>query len=258
MQRARRLASTAVVAVMAVTGLSACRSEPGVAAYVGETKIMESKVEALYADAETKLADAVTKARAAQQANPDPNQQPVPDDVKLGLTPGDVLEALVGVEVLSTIAEQRNVQPTEVPVAQIAQQVGLPPEIEYLAVFAKYQGYLSALSATAKPVELTEAQKRDVYTRLRSAGGSAAEMSYEDFTTTVLTAESTKLLQQSYGLRADLSDAAQKLDATVNPRYGTQELPLLPIPTQLGGTVTLVGLPFGSRADVSPVVVDQS
>ena len=48
MQRVRRLASVAVVATLAVTGLSACRSAPDVAVYFGSTaQISVAEVERL-------------------------------------------------------------------------------------------------------------------------------------------------------------------------------------------------------------------
>jgi hypothetical protein len=256
MQRARRLASTAVVAVLAVAGLSACRTEPGIAAYVGSTTISEKTVQDMYADAETKLDAYIDTLRAERQKNPDPSQQPIPDVVDLGLTPGNVVQALVGVQVLKGIAAERKVQPTATPAAQVAQQLGLPPETKYVAVFAEYQGYLNALLATATPAQLTEADQREVYKRLTAANGSAEPVTFEQFTSEILTPENTQVLQRSYGLRNDLKAAADKADITFNPRYGVQELPMLPVPTQQGGSVSLVGLPLGG--DSTPAVTDLS
>ncbi len=257
MQRARRLASTAVVAVLAVSGLSACRSEPGVAAYVGGTTISEARVQQIYDDAETKLAAGLERLRAERAKNPDPTLQPIPDAVQLKLKPENVLQALVGLQVLRGVAQERKVQPTETPAAQVAQQLGLPADVEYVTVYAEYQGYLNALLGAAKPVQLTDPQLREVFQRLRSAGDAGdAGLTYEQFTQEILTPQNSQVLQQSYGLRNDLKDAAQKADIKFNPRYGAQELPLLPVPTEQGGSVSLVSLPFGAQADSSPAVVD--
>ena len=59
MQRARRLASMVVVASLTVAGLSACRTEPSVAAYVGDSgRVTEKRVQQVWDDAQTALTDA--------------------------------------------------------------------------------------------------------------------------------------------------------------------------------------------------------
>jgi hypothetical protein len=256
MQRARRLASTAVVAVLAVSGLSACRAEPDVAAYIGRTTITQARVEGVYADAERKLAIAVEQVRAQQSAAPDPNAQPVPEKVELQIKRKDVLEALIGAGVLRDIAKARNVQPTEIPAAQVAQSVGLPEDAEYVKIYSEYRSYLAALSAVAKPIDVTEADMRQVYDRFRAGGGlGETPVPFEEFSTN-LTAEDKQVLQKSIGLRNELKADVEKLDTTINPRYGVRELPLLPVSTQSGASVVLVGLPFGGGSDDGPAVTD--
>jgi hypothetical protein len=257
MQRARRLASTAVVAVLAVSGLSACRNEPGVAAYVGGRTISDQTVQDIHADARRALEVYLDTLRAEREKTPDPNQQPIPDTVELKLTPQNILQALVGVQVLKGVVQDRKLQPTAVPPEQLAQQFGLPPTAKYMAVLAEYQGYLTALLTAAKPVELTEPDLRAVYGRLRS-GSDAGQgaISYEQFTTEILTPENTDVLKRSYGLRNDLKSIAEKADVTFNPRYGASALPLLPVPSDQGGSYSLVDLPFDEGAGVDPVVVD--
>ncbi len=257
MQRARRLASTAVVAVLAVTGLSACRAEPGVAAYVSGSTISEKSVKEIWLDAKGKLDKGVTELRAERERNPDPAQQPIPEVVELKLTQGDVLEAMLGVRLLKDITAERKVQPAgAVDPAQMAAQYGLPADTKYIGLLAEYQGYLNSLVATAKPAELTEAQNRDVYERLTTANGAENPISFEEFKRQVLTPENTAILQRTYGLRADLESSTDKANITVNPRYGPGELPLLPLPTEQGGSVSLVSLPFDT--DASSPVADRS
>ena len=56
MQRARRLASVAVVATLAVSGLAACRSQPDVAVYFGDTSaITVAEVQRIYNDVKSRL-----------------------------------------------------------------------------------------------------------------------------------------------------------------------------------------------------------
>ncbi|HET9516196.1 MAG TPA: hypothetical protein VFO77_00570 [Actinoplanes sp.] len=256
MQRARRLASTAVVAVLAVSGLSACRTDPGVAAYVGSSTISEQTVQEIFADAQAKVDAQLDQARAAQRANPDPAQQPVPDEVKLGLTRANVVQTLVGVRVFKSIAEQRKVQPTAVQPAQVAEQFGLPPGARYVEAFAEYQGYLNALLDSARSATLTDAEQREVFRRFSSVNGPGDAMTYEQFQNELLTPENRQVLERTYGLRQDLRAATDKADIRVNPRYGVQELPLLPVPTREGGQLSLVGLPVSG--DSAPVVTDLS
>ncbi|HCT81584.1 MAG TPA: hypothetical protein DGT23_34420, partial [Micromonosporaceae bacterium] len=83
------------VGALAVAGLAGCRSEPGVAAYVGDTTITEDRVTQVYDDAQAKLDEAVRR-RADEQAaaagQPAPTALP---EVKLPITRKDVLSALV-------------------------------------------------------------------------------------------------------------------------------------------------------------------
>src|SRR5690242_8237679 len=99
MQRARRFASMAVVTSLALAGLTACRSGPAVAAYVGDTRITEDRVEQIWADA-----------RAVVAASP-----PVVDPATgaerkatLPITRADVVEVLVGRELLDRVAAEQN------------------------------------------------------------------------------------------------------------------------------------------------------
>ena len=71
MQRARRLASVAVIATLGVTGLSACRSAPDVAVYFGSaSEISVAEVQRVFDDARTKF-DAAKAGQPAPQAAPD-------------------------------------------------------------------------------------------------------------------------------------------------------------------------------------------
>ena len=254
MQRARRLASIAVVALTAAGGLSACRSEPDVAAYIGKSTITQARVDAVYADAERKLGTAVDDVRAQQSANPDPSAQPVPDEVKLPITRADVLTALVGSDVLGEIGKKRNVQPAEVQTAAVAQQLGLPADAEYVGIYAKYRGYLSALLNGAPAGQISNADLRQVYDRFKAGGGLGPNpVNYEDFSTQ-LQPQDRDALARTVGLRDQLRTQTEDLNLSVNPRYGVDELPLLPVDVQGGKSVNLIGLPLISG---DPAVVDR-
>src|SRR4051794_36545236 len=91
MRRARRLVSVAVAASLAVTGLSACRSAPAMAAYVDDVQITETRAQAVY--------DEVHNAILAA------GKQSGLTDV----TRADVVSMLVGAELLPGLAKQHGV-----------------------------------------------------------------------------------------------------------------------------------------------------
>src|SRR4051794_33905678 len=87
---ARRLAPSAVVASLAVARVSACRSEPSVAAYLGNDRIAESRVQDVWDEANDAVAAAGVQAGQAGQPG---EAAPTP------ITRADVVRALVGVGV---------------------------------------------------------------------------------------------------------------------------------------------------------------
>jgi hypothetical protein len=251
MQRARRLASTAVVAVLAVSGLSACRNEPDVAAYIGNTTISESRVDAVYDDAKDKLAASVAQVGADQSADPAAAaQQP-----KLTIGKADVVTTLVGLDVQRRIAQQQNIKPTALPAEQLAQSVSLPADAEYVKIYGEYRGYLDAFAQKVQPAKPTEADLRDVYNRLNAGGAIGAEGgTFEQFAAS-LSEQDAQVLQQNIGLRNALNTEIHKLRTTVNPRYGNAELPLVSFRNADGNALPLVVLSFAA-APTSPAVID--
>jgi len=233
MQRARRLASVAVVAALAVTALSACRSDPEVAAYVGAQRITEDRVSQVLADAKSKVA-------GTAQAAP--------------ITRQDVLTTLVGLDVMQEIAKQRNLSPTTVPVDQVAQSLGLRADSTYVALFTEYRGLLSAISTGAKPATPTQADLRDVYNKLTAAGGNPQNQTFQQFTTGI-SAQDQQTLQQNIGLRNDLEAQIAKLKTVINPRYTAPELPLVSLQDAQGKQVPLVTLSFVPGRP-APIVTD--
>jgi hypothetical protein len=228
MQRARRLASTAVVAVLAVTGLSACRNEPDVAAYIGKTAISADRVNAIYDDAKDRLAASVAQVGTDQSADPAaPTQTP-----KLLIDRAEVAMTLVGLDALRGLAQQQKLTAVPVPPAEAAEMVQLPAEAEFVKVYGEYRGYILAfaqsLGASLQSVQPTEADLRDVYQRLKSGGALPKEgdTSFENFTKT-LPEQDAQVLQQNIGLRNALNAQIQKLNTTINPRYGNGELALV-------------------------------
>jgi hypothetical protein len=238
MQRARRLASAVAVAALAVSGLAACRSEPTVAAYVGQDRITEDRVSGVLDNARQ---NKITAAQG-QQASEIKRQ--------------DVVDTLVGLDVMRQIAKRRGLTATPLDSAQVAQAVGLKAGAEYVALYTEYRGLLSAAGASGKPAQPTEADLRDVYNRLTAAGAIPKGASFEQFAGSISTTDQ-QTLAQNIGLRNDLQPEIAKLNTVVNPKYTVPELPLVSAQGPDGQALPLVVLPFAKRTG-SPTVVDAS
>lgn len=253
MQRARRLASTAVVAALAVSGLSACRAEPGVAAYLADGKtITEERVASIYDEARDELA------RSREQVQQDAtgaSAAAVPP-VQVPFKQKDVLNTLLTVEVLERAAAAKSVQPASEPtVEQIAQASNFSAGWEYTKLYARTFQLRAALLPKASPAALTDADLRPVYERLL-AGSAGDATPYEQFKSQLSDANK-QALQQSLGLRNELAKIVADDDVKLNPRFGDQQLVLLS--AQAGNDdVPLVEVSFAGASSQAPFVTDVS
>jgi hypothetical protein len=236
MHRARRLATVALAASLAAAGLAGCRSAPSVAAYVGQNRISEDRVSAVYNDARD---NAVTPANG-QQATSAIRRQ-------------DVLDTLVGLDVMRDIAQRRGLKPTALDSAQVAQAVGLKADAEYVRLYGEFRGLLNAVGNAAKPAQPTPADLRDVYNRLTAGGGNPNGATFEQFSTGI-TDTDRQTLAQNIGLRNDLQPQIAKLNTVVNPRYTEPELPLVSTQGADGREVPLVVLSLAPSQARPPVV----
>ncbi|MEU7907872.1 hypothetical protein [Actinoplanes sp. NPDC049118] len=242
MQRARRLASTAVVAALALGGLSACRAEPDVAAYIGSLgTITAAEVTQVFDQAENEL---TVSRDLVQQNQAGASAEPVPP-VQVPFKQQDVLNSMLTVDILGQVAAAHNVKPAAEPtVDQVAKATSYSPTWEYTDLYTRAYQLRSALLPAVAPAELTDADLRVVYDRL-SAAAPDQVTSFEQFKTE-LSEENKKALQQSLGLRDEVEKVVAAENVTTNPRYGPQELVLLsaqtgdaPLPlvsVSLGGT----------------------
>ncbi len=204
MQRSRRLASMAVVASLAVTGLSACRSEPAVAAYIGDTKITEKRVQEVWDDARAAL--------GGQAAMP--------------ITRADVVGVLVSRELIDVVAQRHNVTPpADLTYDKIAGLLRLPAKTEYVRLFVQYSALQYAIEQTITNVPaLTEDDLKDIYQRLvRNQAFEESSNPFDAFKGT-LTEDVAKNLAAGVALREELEEVSGPLDVTVNPRYQPIEL----------------------------------
>jgi hypothetical protein len=253
MQRARRLASTAVVAVLAASALSACRTAPNVAAYLGGGQtIAEQRVQDIYQQAEKDLT--ASREQAQQQAATGASGEPLAP-VQVPFKQKDVLNALLTIDVLEQAAAAHGVKPAAEPtIEQATQGTNFSKDWEYTALYVRTFQLRAALLPAVTPAPLTDAELRPVYDRLVASGAGDATP-YDQFKTQLSDANKQSL-QQSIGLRDEVAKIVAKDDITSNPRYGEQQLVLL---SAQAGTkdVPLVEVPLGG-ADPSakPFVTD--
>lgn len=241
MQRARRLASVAVVASLAVAGLSACRSEPSVAAYVGETKFTESRVEQVWDEAHEKFSAAAPV--AGQSAAP----------AQLPITRSDVVRTLVSADVLAQVAKQRNVTlPADLTLAEYASSLRLPQDTEFVRLFAETDAYVRVLRESVKDApEPSDADLRDVYDVLVASQQVNASGTFEEFKA-ALPAQNKELVQTAAAVRKQIAEVTGSLDIRVNPKYQPIGIPVLQFQTGEGEVRPLLSVPLGAD-DTAPV-----
>ncbi|MER5455376.1 hypothetical protein ABT008_11395 [Micromonospora sp. NPDC002389] len=233
--RARRLVAVASVAV-GLVALSGCRSEPGVAAYVGDHRITEDAVTEVIDDARAK--------------NPEPTEaaEPVPgQQVRL---PGrsEVVSTLVLGQVCERISAAEGYRPQgQAEVAQVAQQLGISPEATYARQVAELYTCLSGIPV-GSPVAPTEQELADLVAAGKRAGAVPADVTVEQAAPQL----DGEQLRQALATRDALAGAVETYDVTVNPRYRPLEFPVL----SFAGQAVAVGVPLGEPG--SDAVTDVS
>ncbi|WP_203991279.1 hypothetical protein [Micromonospora lutea] len=225
--RARRLVAVASVAI-GLVALTGCRSEPGVAAYVGDHRITEDAVTEVIDDASAK--------------NPPPAAA---DEVPPGQEPqlpgrSQVVSTLVLAEVCERVSAAEGYRPEgQVEPAQVAQGLGLNPETGYVRQVAELYTCLSAIPIGA-PVAPTEQELIDLVAAGKRAGAVPAEVTVEQAAAQL----DGDQLRQALANRDALREAVEEYDVTVNPRYRPLLFPVL----SFTGQTIAVGVPLGEPA----------
>jgi hypothetical protein len=250
MQRARRLASVAVVAFLAVAGLSACRQEASVAAYVGnDARITEARVQSLWDD--TKAAFDAAPPPAPAQAE---GGAAVAPPTTLPITRSDVVRTLLGAQVMDEVAKKQSLQlPADLTLADYATALRLPPTTEYVRLFARTDTYIKLLRQKAQNAPaISDADLREVFDVLAANQGIDAGTGFEQFKG-ALPAENKQLVQGAVEVRKEINEVSAPMNIKINPRYQPLGIPVLEFQTQAGDLRPLVVAPLGSAADTAPV-----
>ncbi|WP_091653813.1 hypothetical protein [Micromonospora pallida] len=229
--RARRLVAVASVAV-GLVALSGCRSEPGVAAYVGDQRITE--------DAVTHILDELRDDAAASTPTPAPDQPAgqsgAPAEPRLP-TRADVVRTLVLGKVCQRLSADKGYRPlSQVPVEQVSQQLGYPTDTAYPQRVAELYTCLSGVP-TGQPVAPTEQEMIELVKAGKEAGAIPQEVTVEQAATQL----DGQQLRTALATRNALAEAVEGYDVTVNPRYRPLAFPVL----SFTGDVAAVSVPLG-------------
>ncbi|MBE1484951.1 hypothetical protein [Plantactinospora soyae] len=246
MQRARRLASIAVIAVLGTTVLSACRSDSTVAAYVGDRKITEDEVTKVLDDARSKVPPGGHVPTAEPTAPPEPGTPPEGAEVKAP-TRSEVVRVLVMSEVCERFAVGKNfTSPERPPADEWAKQQGLPPGSRYVE-----HSLDLAICVAGIPEGQAEPTKEELQSLValgRSTGAVPPDAKDE---------EAGKQLDQpqlrgGLALRNTLTQAVADQKVTVNPRYRPLEYPVLFLSGTPAVSVTVGQGGLDTVVDASP------
>lgn len=233
----RRLVSVVAITALALIGLSACRSAPGVAAYVGSEKYSDAYVDGLVSGFETDLV-AQTRTQAQTQAEQAVKSgQLKPEDVPAQVDKaaeqqqaatrkgfGDLRQTAVRMLVIrdagKAYAQAHSITIPVADSAAAAAQNNLPPNNELVKLFAEYSSVMTALAGSAKSTPPTEADQREAYDNLAATQGNLPPF---DQVKGELTQE---LMGAAVGTRNLLVEALTTAKASVNPRYAkvTQQI----------------------------------
>lgn len=260
MLRARRLACAVVAASLALGGLSACRSEPAVAAYIGSAKVSEQEVQQAWDEVYDVLkADAVQAAAAAEKQQRDEEKQQEaagadvkpapsvrPEPVQMPFSRADVVHAFVLREIYGRMAETRGTAvPTQWPYQEAAAQTKLPADSRYLRLYVENSILSNQLRETIKaPAQPTEADMRAVYDVLvANSDDSASVPDFSTFSSTMVP-QNRQLIAGAAAMRDEMYEAAEELRVDVNPRYQPFQEVMLDSGGQ--GAVALLKAEFGA------------
>jgi hypothetical protein len=256
--RGRRLITAVASGVLVLAGVGACRSEPAVAAYVGDVEFTTADVESYYTELRSGFADRAA-AEAAERERPGATPAPTPA-AEAPVTPvsrQDVLAALVGRELARSAAAAKRLEPVAITAEQVSEALGLPAGSRYAQVYAEFQSYLEALLRNANAAEPSEADLRDVLDRLVAGGLQAPETTLADFRASIGNAN-LGLVARSAQVRDELVAQAGQADLAINPRYAPAQIALLQTADARNQPYPLVVVPLRASGAPSPAVVDVS
>ncbi|MGN9807997.1 hypothetical protein ACTMSW_01380 [Micromonospora sp. BQ11] len=232
--RARRLVAVASVAV-GLVALAGCRTEPGVAAYVGDHRIAESTVDGIVAE--------LAAASPAAQAAPG---EPAAERPQIRRT--QIVSTLVLHEVCQRVSADKGYRAQTPPEPErVRQQLGLAPGSVYAQRSAELNSCLSGLPI-GSPVAPTQEELTELVTAGKTAGVIPAEVTVEQAASQL----DGEQLRNALAAKKALGEAVSGYDVTVNPRYRPLEFPVLSFNSNAAAVSVPLGEPgTGAVTDVT-------
>ncbi|MEV6637583.1 hypothetical protein AB0M54_43320 [Actinoplanes sp. NPDC051470] len=239
MQRARRLASVAVAAALAIGGLSACRSEPDVAAYIGDRTISVADAQHVFDD--------LTAKKAAQPAAAGASGAPAPAPVSMP----EVVSAMVTHDLVTRVAKAKNVRlPADVPLQEIGASIGVPGNAEYVRLYGESRLLLNSLLQAAQPGTPPDADVKHVFEVFEETGQMKPGLTYQEFKSSV-SAEALQTLGRALNVKKDLQTEWDKADLKINPRFASGEIPVYAENGPDNKPLNLVSIPLVDQDDAT-------
>ncbi|MFU8870632.1 hypothetical protein [Micromonospora sp. SL4-19] len=241
---ARRLIAVASVAV-GLVALSGCRTEPGVAAYVGDHRITEDAVTSLLDELRAKMPTPSPEPGASQESTASP-EQAAPSRPPLP-SRSQVVTNLVLLDVCQRLSADKGYQPPARATAeQIAPQLGVPADTAYAERVAELATCMNGLPAES--VAPTEQDFADVLAAGKAAGVIPAEVTVQEAAAQL----DGDRLRGALGSKKVLGEAVAGYQVTVSPRYRPLEIPLLSFSAEYAAVSVRLGEPGSdSVIDVS-------
>jgi hypothetical protein len=235
----RRAVIAAVAGVLALTVLAGCRTEPGSAAFVGDTRITTSQVN-----------DVLDGYKA------DGGQIKSADE---GARRRDIANLLVFIEIAKRFAAQKNLPAPQPDYAAQAQAANVPASDPWVRLVADYNAYRALVEANAPAVTPTEADYLDAADLLIRQGFPEDQGIPSDRNQIADALKSSDLIATGLAVRNALTPVVKDANVSVNPAFGPAAVAASSVRNPqdpLGRAYTTVILPLTAGATSSPAVVD--
>jgi hypothetical protein len=247
---ARRLPVIAVLGLLVLAGLVGCRSDPAVAAYVGDARVTEAEVDQVIGDLRSEVGDSIDEQLAELASELDAaalaeqeTQRFDELEQQLAAIRDRVVEMRVLTEAGAGYAEQEGLAVAAPDLAQIGTDLGLSPDSEYVAVVAEFVAVMDALQDSVAPAPPAEADQREVYDHLVDDGLVSAPFAQ------VRPELDQQLLGQPVALRDRLAEAVSRAGVRLNPRYDL----VYRVPVPIGNAQSWLGVPLGESGESAVV-----
>jgi hypothetical protein len=258
--KARRRAAAALIGVLALAGLAACRADPAVAAYVDDVRITEAEVDQAVAerraaldvaseealaefgielDEQVSTDDTFTAEDAAAQLAEAEQQEAERLDDRTEATRDDVITMLILTEAITAHAEAEGLELPASDPQLIAEEFDMPADSSYVRLAAEFFAVRTALQGTLQPTPPSEADQREMYDNLIAQGVTGTFEEAQQ----VLTVEQ---VGGAVALRDLIVELVDRTEVRVNPRYD----PTYQVLVSLGNVETWLSVPLTDSAVV--------